>query len=87
LTNINIPSEFKSRVCPPLTLTSVNCRRGACAHHAPSIKERPLQISVTLTVAVRPPSVFSTVCNIAEWPAVIGSIISVEFLTPARTAD
>jgi hypothetical protein len=41
-----------------------------------------MQISVTRNVAVRPPAVFSTVCNIAEWPTVIRSILSIELLTP-----
>jgi hypothetical protein len=41
-----------------------------------------MQIALARTVAARPPVVFATVADIVNWPNIIGSVISVELLTP-----
>ena len=40
-----------------------------------------MQISVTRTIAVRPPTAFATLADIAKWPAMIGSVKSLEMLS------
>lgn len=41
-----------------------------------------MQIDVTRIVAARPPVVFATMADVADWPRIIGSVIAVELLTP-----
>jgi hypothetical protein len=41
-----------------------------------------VQIDLMRTVAARPVEAFATVANVLEWPLIIGSIRSVELLTP-----
>lgn len=43
-------------------------------------QETPVQISVTRTTAVRPPTAFATLADIAKWPAMIGSVKGLELL-------
>jgi Polyketide cyclase / dehydrase and lipid transport len=40
-----------------------------------------MQIELHRTVAAKPPAVFRTVSNIADWPLVISSVTAIEFLT------
>jgi hypothetical protein len=46
------------------------------------LEERPMQISLSRTVAARPPAAFAILADIAKWPAIIGSVRDVELLTP-----